>query len=108
MTSESKRIKQLRRSVKELYLDLEAITAEHDNYQFGDGWFSSLPIETLKDSLDRQLGKPRQKPALGDLKHKYGLRRLHEQTSNQLLKANSELRIAEIDGLLEKIGKLVV
>ena len=105
MTSEPKKIRKLERSVKELSLDLQAITAEHDNYLFGDNWFTCLPIETLKESLDRQYGKPRNKPALGDLKHKFGLRKLHEQTKEKLNQVDSELKIAKIDGLLERISR---
>jgi hypothetical protein len=107
MTKSHTKIKKLERDVQELALDLKAITEEHDHYCFGtnlketEAWFHSLPIETLKESLDRQYGHPRSKPSLQDMKHKFNLRKLHDETQAELLEKQSKLFIAKIDRILE-------
>lgn len=107
----SRRIKRLEKKVDELLLDLNAIADEHSRYRFGgtaavESWINCLPIETLRESISREMGKPRTKIALGDLKHKFGLRKLHEDYQEKLEQAETELNIAKIDKVLEQIGKI--
>ena len=106
-----KRVKRLTKKVDELLLDLNAIADEHSRYRFGgvaavESWINCLPIETLGESINRERGKPRTKIALGDLKHKFGLRKLHDDYQEKLELAEIELNIAKIDKVLEQIGKI--
>ncbi len=74
----TKQVKKLQRSVNDLYLDLQAIQDEHDKYILNTpkdkavDWFQSLPIETLKESLDCDKNNPRTKYSLHDMKQKFG------------------------------------
>ena len=106
-----RRVKRLEKKVDELLLDLNAIADEHDRYRFGgtaavESWINCLPIETLRESINRDWGKPRTKMALGDLKHKFGLRKLHDDYQKRLERAEIELNVAKIDKVLEQIGKV--
>jgi hypothetical protein len=106
-----KRVRRLEKKVDELLLDLNAIENEHERYRFGgvgavESWINCLPIETLRESLNRQHGMPRTKLALGDLKHKFGLRKLHDVYQSKLEQAEIELNVAKIDKVLEQIGKI--
>lgn len=105
------RVRKLAKKVDELLLDLNAIADEHERYRFGgmaavESWINCLPIETLRESVERDHGKPRTKMALGDLKHKFGLRKLHEDYQEKLEQAEIELNVAKIDKVLEQIGKV--
>jgi hypothetical protein len=105
----SQRVKKLQRSVNELNLDLEAIREEHDRYVLGASkdeamdWFNSLPIETLCESLNREHKNPRTKFNLQDMKHKFALRRLHEQKKSKLEDEKIKLNVARIDCIIAKI-----
>ena len=98
-----RKIEKLEKRIQELALDLIAIAQEHDRYQFGQGpqaaesWLHSLPIETLNDSIRVERQLPRLKPNLGDLRHKFGLRKLHEKTQHDLEEAQRQLRLARIE-----------
>jgi len=105
------RVERLEKKVDDLLLDLDAIADEHNRYRFGgmgaaESWINSLPIETLRESVSREHGHPRTKLALGDFKHKTGLRRLHEEYQDQLEQTEIELNVARIDKALEQIGKI--
>lgn len=105
-------LKKLKKNVKELDLDLKAISDEHDRYCLKGSeeeimsWFKSLPIETLKESLDREHKHPRSKYSLKDMKHKFELRKLHEKISKERDLKQIELNIAKIDLVLSKIKKI--
>ena len=105
-------VKRLEKNIQELTLDLKAIVDEHDRYcwpshEQAAAWLESLPIETLHESLERQLGYPRHKMSLHDLRHKFGLRRLHEVTQYELEQTERELRIAKYDRALKKIERIL-
>jgi hypothetical protein len=106
----SKRIRILERKAKELSLDIKAIVEEHDSYKIdGDpqSWFEKLPIETLYESFEREYGIPRKVPPLPTMIHKFGLRKLHDKTQEELQRVEQELRVARIEDLLGKIDKLL-
>lgn len=106
------RVKRLQKCVKELNLDLQAILEEHDRYRLKGSdeevmnWFHSLPIETLRESCERERGKPRTRYSLHDMRHKFALRRLHEQKCNELVAKQAELNIAKINCILAKIERI--
>lgn len=108
----TKQVRKLQRNVNDLNLDLQAIQEEHDKYVLGGSkdeaieWFNSLPIETLRDSLDREKKAPRTKYSLQDMRHKFALRRLHEQKKDQLEKEQSKLNLARIDHIAAQIKKI--
>ena len=106
-----RKINALRRKIKNVKLDLKAIEDEHNHYQFAtyeeaDVWFNSLPIENLKQSLDKQHNKPTDKFSMAKMLHNFNLRRAYDQYSKELDLLESELRVAEIDYLLERIKKI--
>lgn len=104
-----KLVRKLKKSVRELCLDLQAITEEHDRYVPKGSqeeiieWFHSLPIETLLESINREHNLPRTKYSLCDIKHKFALRKLHEKKKEELEQKQIELNIAKIDCVLSKI-----
>lgn len=105
-------VKKLQRQEKQLSRDIKAIIKEHDSYSFGGSkenisdWFDSLPIQDLRDSLERQHNYPRRHPSLRDLKHKFGLRKLFTKTADKLQEVQTELKIATIDSIINKIAKV--
>lgn len=105
----SQQVKKLQRSVNELNLDLEAIQEEHDRYALDVSkdetidWFHSLPIESLMESLNLDYKNPRTKFSLKDMKHKFALRKLHEQKKSKLEDEKIRLNVAKIDYILSKI-----
>ncbi len=105
----TKQVKNLQRSVNDLNLDLQAIQEEHDRYVLGASkdeaieWFHSLPIESLKESLNHDKKNPRTKYSLQDMKHKFALRRLHEKKKEQLEDEKSKLSIARVNHILVQI-----
>lgn len=110
MLKNDKQIKRIQRKVNNLNLDLQAIIEEHDRYipKASDEaiakWFDSLPIETLKESLDREKHRPREKYSLHDMKHKFALRKLYNQKQIELEKEEQKLNLAKIEYLLDKIN----
>jgi hypothetical protein len=106
------RCRRLKRHIKELYLDVKAIIEEHDRYRLGgdmdriEQFFESLPIETLRESLERENGKPRTTFSLRDMHHKFGLRRLHDQKQAELERRQREYNIARMEVLQNKIQKV--
>lgn len=107
-----KQVKRLQKAVKELGLDLEAILEEHDRYRLKGSseevmdWFQSLPIETLRESIDREHKKPRTKYSLHDMKHKFELRKLHELKTKELEQKQSQLNVAKINSILAQIERI--
>ena len=104
-------LKQLQETVQELDLDLQAIAEEHDKYCLKTvtddeamNWLHSLPIESLKDSLDKEHQRPRSKYSMHDIVHKSALRKLHDKKKNELEIHNCKLNIATLDVLIEKIS----
>jgi hypothetical protein len=106
------RCRRLKRHIKELYLDVEGIIKEHDRYRLGgdqdriEQFFESLPIETLRESLAREHGKPRTTFSLRDMHHKFGLRKLHDQKQQELECRQHEYNIAQIEVVQNKIRKV--
>jgi hypothetical protein len=107
-----KYIKKLQRNVRELDLDIQAIIEEHDRYVLSgstkeiQNWFDSLPIESLKELCDREKHRPRTKYSLHDMKHKFALRKLHDEKQEQLISERSKLNLAKIDFILSQIEKV--
>lgn len=105
-----KQVKVHQNSLKELKLDLQAIQEEHDKYvldsSIGKNWFDSLPIETLKESLDNEKRNPRTKYSLKDMRHKFSLQRLYDKKKEQLDLEQSKLNIARIDYIINQIEKV--
>lgn len=106
-------LKLLTKTIKELTLDLQAIVEEHDRYRLNSssvddafGWLNSLPIESLKESLDKDYSNPRSKYSLSDMKHKFALRKLHDQKKEKLEDLKSKLNIAKIDELINIINNI--
>ena len=106
------RCRRLKRHIKELYLDVNAIIEEHDRYRLGgdtnriEEFFESLPIETLHESLERDSGKPRTTLSLRDMHHKFGLRRLHDQKQDELERRQHEYNVAKIEVIQNKIARI--
>lgn len=108
----ARQIKRLQRSVEELDLDIKAILEEYDRYRMKGtneeimDWFQSLPIETLRESCDRERGNPRCKYSLKDMQHNFSLRRLHEQKTFEFQRKQSELNVARINHVLAQIERI--
>ena len=107
-------VKYLQETVEELGLDLKAIADEHDRYCFSYSsdkeafdWLHSMPIETLSDSINRDKQMPRSKYSLHDMQHKFALRKLHEKKKEELEVLQTQLNVAKIDVLLDKIKKVI-
>jgi hypothetical protein len=106
------RCRRLRRNIRELNLDVQAIIEEHDRYRLGgdpnriEEFFESLPIETLRESLERENGRPRTTFSLRDMHHKFGLRKLHDKKMEELARRQCEYNIARIEMLESKIRKV--
>jgi hypothetical protein len=105
-------VKKLEKSIQELSLDLKAIIDEHDQYcwpshEHAAAWFESLPIETLRESVEREHGEPRHKMSLHDLKHKFGLRRLHEKTQAKLEQKERDLRVVRYEQVIREIERIL-
>ena len=106
------KLRRLRRSVMSLSLDVQAIEQEHDMYrldgdlQTAEEWFHSMPIESLGDSLAHDRGYPLGKYSLHDMKHKFKLRKLHEQKLEELELKQIEFNVAKIENILSKIKKI--
>lgn len=112
--SEKKReLLRMNREVKKLARDLDELVDRHNAFRVGGGaqrvieWFESFPIETLRESLDYESDRPRQKLALCDLEEKGRIRRAHYEKEEQLELAEHKRTIAEIDFLLEKIAQVL-
>lgn len=104
--------KQLEEEIKETTLDIKAIIEEHDRYKFKSdkevyAFMESLPIETLRDSLNKDLGKPRSKISLKDIPHIAKLYREFDKKQESLQKLKNDLFIAQVDELQEKINKII-
>jgi hypothetical protein len=108
----ARQVKRLQRSVEELGLDLKAILEEHDRYRLKGtneeimDWFQSLPIETLRESCDREHGFPRTKYSLRDMQHNFALRKLHEKKTQEFERKQSELNVARINHVLAQIERV--
>lgn len=105
----SKKIRGLQRKAKELSMDIQAIVKEHDSYMIkGDAktWLERLSVETLNESLSIEHGVRKEVMPLTAMKHKFGLRKLHEKTQEELIKVQSELRVEKIDILLNRIAQI--
>jgi hypothetical protein len=98
----------LEAEVKNISKDISSIVKEHQNYvlegEDADNFFSafSFPIETLKESLERQRGLTKKKYSLKDFYQKIKLRKLHQKSIEKLSFAKSELMVSKIDELLIK------
>ena len=83
MLKKDNKIRNLERYCSELKLDIDAIEDEHSFYRMNSSqyeamnWFDCLPIETLKESINREKGRPREKYSLKDLYNKFKLERLY-------------------------------
>jgi hypothetical protein len=105
-------VRKLQKSVRELDADLKTIVKEHDKYGINGTeeeiaqWFQCFPIETLRESIDFENHRPREKYSLQDMKKRFSLRKLHEKKKDALDKAKSDLRIAKIEILLSKIERV--
>jgi hypothetical protein len=106
-------LKALSKTVEELGLDLQAIAEEHDKYCLNSSseddamnWLRSMPIENLRDSLNRDSQRPRERYSLHDMKHKFALRKLHEKKKVEYETLQSKLIITKIDTLITKINSL--
>lgn len=104
---ELKKVNKLKRLINEINLDLSAITKEHSLYLLSsDDWFNSLPIESLKESIDKDRCNVRTKYSLNDMKHNFALKRLFKAKEEELEKAKIEYNIANIDYLLSQIKNI--
>ena len=107
----AQQVKKLQRNLKTLSLDLEAIIQEHDKYRLSGTndeimhWYQSLPIESLKESLERDRHIPQTKYSLHHMKHKFALRKLCLKKTEEFEKMKIELNLAKIDCALEVIRK---
>lgn len=112
MMSKNTELKLLKRNVKTLNLDLKALMQEHDHYALEGSdedakeWFHSLPIETLYDSISKDLFLPRRKYSLKDMKMKFYLKKEYEKTQEELERKKIQLNIAVIDDLLNQIKNI--
>lgn len=106
------RTKQIEKEIKKTTLDIKAIMEEHDRYKFKSdkeayAFMESLPIETLTDSLNKDLGKPRSRISLKDIPHVNKLHREFDEKQESLKKLKNDLFIAQIDELQEKINNII-
>jgi len=107
----AKKIRSLKRKIKIASNDAEALIDEHDSYSFASNeeaskWMSSLPIETLMDSVNRDYNKPRSNPSLRDIKEKFKLKKLYYSKKEEIEKLNNELKQAYIEYVLYNIENL--
>ncbi len=105
----SKKIRDLQKKAHELSLDIQAIVKEHDSYTIrGDAknWLERLSVETLNDSLCIEHDVRKDALPLTVMKHKFGLRKLHEKTQEELDQVQSELKTEKIDALLNRINQI--
>jgi len=110
MKSRSAEASQLKLSRDELDLHLQALSEEHDRYclpaELGSDWFDCFPIETLMESLDDDVGLERTKYSLHDMHHRFAIKRALIDKREELESKDSELLVANIDSLLEKIKSI--
>ena len=114
LATKKRELLRMNREVKKLARDLDELVDRHNEFRVGGGpqrvieWFESFPIENLRESLDYDYDKPRQKLTLADLDEKGFIRREHYEKEEQLELAECKRTIAEIDFLLEKINRVLV
>jgi hypothetical protein len=107
-----KPIKKLEKQVKQLAKQAQSIIKEHDSLRLGgddskiSNWFFSMPIETLSESLNHDLKKPREKYSLKDLVKKFNLRKQFIKKQQEMDKYASELVTVKVEFLLDKISKI--
>jgi len=102
-TEKQKAYKKLKKELKTLTKDLDALVSENKKYNITASWVESWPIENLKESLDAQYKHPRARVALSDFKIKEKLRRDYHKKIDRFSVLEHELAAAEIDCILEKI-----
>ena len=96
-------------SVEELDIGVRAIIEEHERFSPKGSdkeiwsWFSSFPIESLRESLDFDLKRYRAKYSLKDMKYKFHLRKMYNKAILQLEEKKSELQLAKVNYLLKMI-----
>lgn len=106
------KLEELEKRAKEAIQDLEALTKEHDFYQLSDEEaknffsFENLPINSLDDSIRFQRRLPRNRFSMQMMKHRFALRKLCDLKQEELDKLNSDVRVYNIEILLEKINEI--
>lgn len=112
MLKKDKNIRKLEHLCSELELDLKAIRDEYSFYKMNVSdedavnWFNCLPIETLKESIDREKFRPRLKYSLKDMHNNFRLKELHSKKEEELSDALSNLRVAKINSLISYIKSI--
>jgi len=110
-TAKVRKLKKTERVVRQLVRELDALADEHDLYRISDSeeamdWIECLPIANLKESLNKEHGKPREKLSLQDLVQKQVLRKHYDKKAAELYSAVSEAHCAKIDVLIEAVCKI--
>jgi len=110
--SDYKNLRRVKRRVKQATLELQMIEEEHDEYRIDgsiediEDWFHSLPIESLRESLNQEYGLPRESYSLKDMLMKFGLQREYDSVQENLTQLKRELYIAKIDCVLSEIERI--
>ena len=99
---------QAKSDVLKLRDELEMIVAEHDFYTFEnehdvEDWLSSMPIETLGDSMKLERGNPLGKYTLSDFKTKSKLKKDFQKAKDVLENKITDMNIAHIELLIAKV-----
>ena len=111
LAQKERELLKLNRKFRKAARDLDQIAMKHNSYHVGGdvddvmNWFDSMPIENLRESLDKDHNYPRTKFSLSDMHERGRLRRQHDKKEKELLLLEHKRTIAEIDVLLEKIKK---
>jgi hypothetical protein len=105
MKSRKNNIKTLKKRIRELSLDLKAISEEYSIYESQD--INRLPIDSLHDSITLQNGNIINRITLKSMHHKSGLKKLYGEKKDELEAIQRELNIAKIDAAMEKINEIL-
>lgn len=103
-----KSIRAIKKAIKELELDLEAIIEEHKKYTFptpseAGNWINSLPINTLKDSISYEKGSFSSFFSIRNMHHRPALAKLFDKKIDEYEQLKSDLQVKQIDATLKKI-----
>lgn len=105
--------KKLEREMKRLAKDIDNIVSQHNSFTkdhtsiSAQNWIESLPVESLKDSVNIENGKPTKKLTLGDLVQKSQLAKQFEEKTDKLDILAHKHNEAKIGAVLDKIEKLL-
>jgi hypothetical protein len=105
-------ISSIEKKIEETQNEIQAMVKEHDRNRLDvsnselESWFNSLPIESLKESLDRDRNKPRRSYSLKNMLQKFRIRKQCMKKNDEAARLASKLVVAKSDFILEQIRKI--